>query len=431
MSNRVLIVDDDSDFNTLLTDVYRQAGYEVISCFSAEEGFQEFQKQNEAIDVLVTDQRLPGASGSEFAREVLQRIPGLPIIMVSGHLESDTVRELIETGVGGVFAKPLNVFQLLKKTQQLIEKKQHGLFVSTKKKSSGAGSSHSLGFHFTTFACVTAASIEFAKALFSKKNFTTNLLLIGSSDCDFELVCRDLLTMEEKDSECLFVVSEKYKDAEELLEDLADAAQGKSEMTVLVSAVDSGRVPLLNIVKQVVVDKMLPDCDLRCVIGLDRGVDSLLDEEVIDEDTYIFLGTTEIKVPALEEMGEESPFLLLQYLNSSLDGDKLYTLSDSLEQEMVSGVYKLGMLPLKDLAGNIVKMISPGEIDSETFKAAYDGRLTMVQMAGNSGTLKDMLREKRDEILKAVLVLSGNPDTGAEALACSSGLWNDFLEDAQ
>ncbi|MBN2068494.1 MAG: response regulator [Opitutales bacterium] len=431
MSNRVLIVDDDSDFNTLLTDVYRQAGYEVISCFSAEEGFQEFQNKDESIDVLVTDQRLPGASGSEFAKEVLQRLPGLPIIMVSGHLESDTVRELIETGVGGVFAKPLNVFQLLKKTQQLIEKKQQGLFVSIKKKSGVAGSSHSLGFRFTTFACVTAASIEFAKALFSKKNFTTNLLLIGSSDCDYELVCRDLLAMEEKDSDSLFVVSDEYKDADGLLKDLTVTAQGKSEMTILVSAVDVSSMHLLNLVKQVVVEKMLPDCDLRCVIALDRGVDNLLDDEVIDEDTYIFLGTTEIKVPALTEIVEESPFLLLQYLNSSLDGDKIYTLSDSLEQEMVSGIYSLEMLPLKNLAGNIGKMISPGEIDSETFKAAYDGRLTMVQMVGNSGTLKDMLREKRDEILKAVLVLSGNPDTGAEALACSSGLWNGFLEDEQ
>ena len=47
--------------------------------------------------------------------------PEIPMIIVSGYIENDTIRELIGDGVGGVFLKPLNIFSLLERTAELIE----------------------------------------------------------------------------------------------------------------------------------------------------------------------------------------------------------------------------------------------------------------------------------------------------------------------
>ena len=119
MSKKILILDDDVDFNTLLTDVFNQAEYEVISAHDPQEALNLIQE--EPVDVIVTDQRMPNLSGVEFFREIRSIHGNLPIIMVSGYLDSDTMRDLINNGVSGIFLKPLNIFSLLKRTSELLE----------------------------------------------------------------------------------------------------------------------------------------------------------------------------------------------------------------------------------------------------------------------------------------------------------------------
>ena len=116
-------VDDDVDFNSLLTDIFSQAGYDVTSELDPQKALaliREFQ-----FDLVVTDQRMPGISGKDFLRELKKAQPKTPMIMVSGFLDNETIRDLIREGVGGVFFKPLNVFSLLKRTAKLLEQ-AHG-----------------------------------------------------------------------------------------------------------------------------------------------------------------------------------------------------------------------------------------------------------------------------------------------------------------
>lgn len=119
MGHRILILDDDADFNSLLTDIFSQAGYDITPEQDPQKALsliREFQ-----FDLVVTDQRMPGISGKDFLRELKKVQPKTPIIMVSGFLDNETIRELIRDGVGGVFLKPLNVFSLLKRTAKLLE----------------------------------------------------------------------------------------------------------------------------------------------------------------------------------------------------------------------------------------------------------------------------------------------------------------------
>ncbi|MCD8481783.1 MAG: response regulator [Verrucomicrobia bacterium] len=111
MSYRILIVDDDREFNTLLADVYKQARYQVVSASSAKQGLELFSMQS--FDLVVTDHLMPDKNGLEFAREIYQMRRDVPVIVVSGYLDSRTIRELIREGVNGVFIKPLNIFFLV------------------------------------------------------------------------------------------------------------------------------------------------------------------------------------------------------------------------------------------------------------------------------------------------------------------------------
>ena len=104
MSYSVLILDDDVDFNSLLTDIFEQADY-VVTSLTDPLGAVDVFRDTE-YDLVVTDHKMPEMTGSEFMKVIKDIKPSVPVIMVSGYLENDTIRELISEGVGGVFLKP-------------------------------------------------------------------------------------------------------------------------------------------------------------------------------------------------------------------------------------------------------------------------------------------------------------------------------------
>lgn len=190
MPHRILIVDDDREFSTLLTDVYRQARYEVVTANSAVEGLEMFRDQD--FELIVTDQRMPDMSGLEFIREVYGIRSDIPIIVVSGYLDSRTIRELIREGVSGVFMKPLNIFSLLKRSTELIQKQ--------KLKDTAAGDAavgkaatvtSTLPFHFKTFPARSPASIDFARKAYGMRDFNKCLLVVGEEGSDFVALAED------------------------------------------------------------------------------------------------------------------------------------------------------------------------------------------------------------------------------------------------
>ena len=125
MSKSILIVDDDQDFSDLLKGIFQQAGYTVHTAFSADQGFDLLEKTR--IDLIVSDHRLPGGiTGTEFLNQLRKRGINLPVIVVSGFLNDEAIRELIRDGVEGIFIKPLNIFSLLKKASAVIEEMEKG-----------------------------------------------------------------------------------------------------------------------------------------------------------------------------------------------------------------------------------------------------------------------------------------------------------------
>lgn len=79
---RVLLVEDEEAVRTMLTEWLERDGLEVYAVASAEEALAE--EPNRSIDILVTDVGLPVVSGPDLARALLQRLPGLPVIFISG-----------------------------------------------------------------------------------------------------------------------------------------------------------------------------------------------------------------------------------------------------------------------------------------------------------------------------------------------------------
>jgi len=64
-------------------------------------------------DVLVTDQTMPGQSGSALAQTLATEQPDLPVIIISGKLDHEIREQLKNTGVIAILDKPFNRRTLL------------------------------------------------------------------------------------------------------------------------------------------------------------------------------------------------------------------------------------------------------------------------------------------------------------------------------
>ncbi|MBL0917251.1 MAG: PAS domain-containing protein [Hydrogenophaga sp.] len=102
----VVYVDDYEALVFLVGRLLRKQGYRV-STFESGEAVIDWLKAHpgEPIDLLVTDQNMPGSSGVEVAREVHRLRPGLRVAIVSGHVSDALIAEAARVGVDDVLAK--------------------------------------------------------------------------------------------------------------------------------------------------------------------------------------------------------------------------------------------------------------------------------------------------------------------------------------
>ena len=89
----VLVVEDDAPLRRMLGRVLEQLHYHVETAGSADEARATLRKSGTIPDLLVTDTVMPGASGLEFAHELLSKTPSLRVLFVSGYPDEREVEE--------------------------------------------------------------------------------------------------------------------------------------------------------------------------------------------------------------------------------------------------------------------------------------------------------------------------------------------------
>jgi DNA-binding NtrC family response regulator len=101
----VVYVDDYEAMVFLVGRLLRKQGYRVSTFTSGESALAWLREHPDAIDLLVTDQNMPGMSGVDLARESLRERPGLRVAIVSGHVNDKLLAEASAVGVHEVMAK--------------------------------------------------------------------------------------------------------------------------------------------------------------------------------------------------------------------------------------------------------------------------------------------------------------------------------------
>jgi DNA-binding NtrC family response regulator len=122
MKQTVLLVDDDPHLLSALRRALRSEPYEVLLAETA--GAALWLLASARVDVLVTDQRMPGMSGAEFLAKVRAEYPHVISIMLTGHADLATAISAINAGeVYRFFTKPCDAGSLAAAIRQALQLK--------------------------------------------------------------------------------------------------------------------------------------------------------------------------------------------------------------------------------------------------------------------------------------------------------------------
>jgi DNA-binding NtrC family response regulator len=112
--DRILLVEDDPDTRELMAELLADT-YEVIPAADAEEALQRF---DEGIRLVVTDESLPGQSGSALAIHLKEISPTVRVILVTGF----RIKEVPGGAVDGVLEKPVTLDGLFSMVARALER---------------------------------------------------------------------------------------------------------------------------------------------------------------------------------------------------------------------------------------------------------------------------------------------------------------------
>jgi two-component system cell cycle sensor histidine kinase/response regulator CckA len=120
-SETVLLVEDEDGVRELSRRMLENAGYHVLEAANARDAEMIFARSRDAIDLLVTDVVMPGASGPDLFRRLVGEKPGLKVIYVSGYATEAMARQFGLDRSAPYVQKPFTADQLASRVRSLLD----------------------------------------------------------------------------------------------------------------------------------------------------------------------------------------------------------------------------------------------------------------------------------------------------------------------
>ncbi len=121
---RLLVVDDEKDFVTVVAARLELSGFEVIKAFGGKEGLEKAYAEKP--DAIILDVRMPEMDGFDVCRRLKmdENCKEIPVIMLTGKSDPEDVKISKEIGADAYFIKPFDLDTLLYEIYALLRKKK-------------------------------------------------------------------------------------------------------------------------------------------------------------------------------------------------------------------------------------------------------------------------------------------------------------------
>ena len=116
MPQKVLLVDDETDYLDAMAFRMTARGMIVATASSAQEAIE--QVEQEPFDAIVLDYQLPGIDGLNLLKQIRDCRPDARVILLTGYATAEKRAEAIKLGAVELFEKPLDLRILSKKLNE-------------------------------------------------------------------------------------------------------------------------------------------------------------------------------------------------------------------------------------------------------------------------------------------------------------------------
>lgn len=120
MNKTILIVDDEKDLCTILSDSLSRDRYRVVTAFNGKMGLQLLKKEKP--DLILLDIKMPGMDGIEVLRKIKKMKKEIVVIMFTAYGTLETARKAMKLGAYDYVTKPVDLFLLKSLVKEVLGK---------------------------------------------------------------------------------------------------------------------------------------------------------------------------------------------------------------------------------------------------------------------------------------------------------------------
>jgi DNA-binding NtrC family response regulator len=180
MPVRILVIDDDAIACEFLQEALSLAGYEVDAFTSAQKALRE---DLPAYDLLMSDIRMPDMDGLQFLRQVHEKWPDLPVILMTAYGSLETTMDALRLGAWDYISKPFSPDQIRAMVKKVLEVRElHQRRMRGQPKTPTA----------PEFIGSSATMVDLYKQLARVADSSASVLIEGESGTGKELTARSL-----------------------------------------------------------------------------------------------------------------------------------------------------------------------------------------------------------------------------------------------
>jgi CheY-like chemotaxis protein len=193
------MVDDEFQFRATTEKILNSKGFDTVMAASGEEAIAKLAEQP---DVIVLDIKMPGMDGHAALAEIKKRVPGLPVIMLTGHGALPSAQDCLAEGAYDYLSKPCDIELLAAKIkdahtyraapEQLEEKRVIGVMVPLKEYTTLKGD---VSIKKALFELKTTFSTKMSTPRFMETGHRSILVMDDDENILGILAIRDLLVM--------------------------------------------------------------------------------------------------------------------------------------------------------------------------------------------------------------------------------------------
>jgi DNA-binding NtrC family response regulator len=430
---RILLIEDDATFRSLLATILADAGYSVTERENGKSALQALQRQG--FDLVLSDLRLPGLSGLDLFRTVSAQGIAPPFILLTAFGTVEEAVAAMKEGVADFLTKPLKDPDTLRTlVARILEHGMKERSLTVLKERDAAG----LPPEDVLFA--GQAMLEVRQLIANVAPTQTTVLITGESGTGKELVARAIHLASPRFA-APFVALNCAAIPENLLESelfghekgaftgATQSREGKFELasggTLFLDEIGEMPLPLQAKILRVLQERVFERvggrrelrADVRIVTATNRDLADDVRERRFREDLYYRLNVFPIHLPSLRERRDGLP-LLVDYLlrrASVQTGRPLQNIEPSVLEMMGRYAWPGNVRELQNLIERAM-ILSKGQIKAEHLPEAVRNQSPLTGNDAKNGNLRD---QERAAILEALAVCGNNRRMAAARLGIS------------